>query len=482
VKQTITITHGDYHNVPSTFIHIGSSEGDLPLYLLSGEKESGFIVKHGIVSPWYYHSIIDRDGQRTIVCDAISLLACHELCDTLRDDALKRIRELAQGMTLLPTSFFDTSDGFIETWRIYFLKEGGILILPKQLSLVINHTVDQSIREAHYLRFIQSKVDPPFALIHQLTQLLYLSVMGFAPFELPIVKTTKSHHIPLALAHRSLDTPTSQFIDDVLEMSQQKQKEVAPSTYAANENLKWFVSHTEHLVWNVGPLPEDLDQVAQSDNSFATYYEQKKKASKRHLFLRKRGPLIATIAITLIVVSLTLYSFLHTIFKAPPTTHYNQQELISYMFEARNALDMQALGDVFVRSSANPFEKEVSTLLVSSKMRQVYDNIEAVVRADVWEKQGRPPIAESAIIYGVDDLHIEQISETTFKVAYNLYVPLLQQESSSSIVQQIHQQALVFLTDKKGYWTVETFTITDSLDPVLITVNTTSEDNRLLNE
>lgn len=456
--SSIRVSHTD----TTTKIHIGSGSGDLPLYLLSGEKEAGFIVRREKVEKWYYQSISVSDNERCITSDFIDIIPFLEITTTLRSSALSLIREVAQSLVALPANSLKTNGGFIETWRLFFIRGGGLLILPEQLSKVINHSVEQEERQLHFLRYLSPKVIPPFALSFQLTQFLYLAVAQVAPFESEVVKANKWRPIPLTLSHPELSSSTASWIDKTLTLSEERQREIASSAYSSEENLKWFIDESSSLEWQFSPLTQQKETKEQLE----TFCAHQERRYKRRLFLKKRGALILSIGIFVAILLSVGGKLLYNSMQKPPTSTMSASEVVMEFFNARNALDLQRMDTTLARSVKNPYQLEISSLFVTSQMRRAYEGVEAFVPANRWVEEGMGALQEGSTIYGYAHVELQEIKENHYIATYTFYSPI-----DESHIGQTYERVGITLTDKKGYFQIAEFTILESveLEPLLIT-------------
>ena len=144
-----------------TSICIGEASGDMPIHLMTGEKECAYIVYADRLEPWYWDALRDRDGFRFIDFPRIDVIGFTDIASKLRNDALKRLQELARALQRLPKRFIIPSNGFIETWRIWFLPDEGILIFPEQLSQIILYCASEQSRFLNLSLYLRPKIEVP---------------------------------------------------------------------------------------------------------------------------------------------------------------------------------------------------------------------------------------------------------------------------------------------------------------------------------
>jgi hypothetical protein len=480
----ITVTKTVVHGQHMTSICIGEASGDLPRHLMTGEKSCGYSVQSSQITPWYWDSIRDRDGRRFIdfMCDE-EVLPFSELTQSLRSEALSRLRELAQAFQLLPPRFIRPTNGYIETWRIYFFAAGGVLVLPEELSFIILSSAAEETKFTHITRFMKPDVEPPFGLCHQFTQFLYLAATGFSPYEDAYVREDRYRHIPLGLGFTALDSAFAHWIDTTLHLRAAEQRDKVSAAYSGEENLRWWLQETENFTW-VEQSSVEIDTLERTEKSVKQFREQQKKRAYRKQFFRKRGALVASITLGVLIL---LSIFIPTIYKSiqpPYTAGMPANAVIEEFFKAQNELDLTKMDASLSRGTKNPYAAEISGLFVQSKIRQAYEGIESIVRADQWIAAGMPPIVETAHIYGNTQISIEQIDENLYAAEYFAYYPLFDEpvvEGKTQVV-KIKKITEFTLTNTRGYWEITEINHKSEIPVETLQVETVAESQSLIDE
>lgn len=453
----IRISQSTFNGEKATAICIGEASGELPRHLLTGEKACGYIVRGEVVESWFYHSISDRDGMRYIISPSLDLLAFTELSGNLRPNALERLRELALALQKVPPGFLNPTKGFLETWRIFFIREGGVLLFPEKLSQLMLYSMGEEDRFTHFNRYLKPDVEHPFGLCHQFTQFLYGAATGFAPYEDPFVREDRWHHLPLALGFTSLPTGFAQWIDQVLSMPPNVQRESVSPAYSAEANLAWWLDQTANFTWTCGNALEPIDRLENLSAAVGTFRSGQKKRAQRRIFWRKRGALVVTIAFVAAIVLGMVGNMVYLGLQPPYTAGMSASGVIGEFFESQNALDVQKMGESLKRGVRNPFELEVSGLFVNTRVRKAYEGFDSVVRADEWVLAGRPAIPQSSLVYGVVDLQVEQVGPETYRATYVTIVPSTDGkivDSPIAVVDEMKRITDFTMSNAKGYWLI----------------------------
>ncbi len=404
---------------------IGEVSGEIPRHLLTGEQECGYIYRDGNLTELYYSRIIDIDGTRSILYDTPLLIPVTEIGRHFPHELTQKLLELSSAVQAAPRTFFENERGLIPSWRLYLLEQGGVVMLSERVSDLIFYSASTEDRNEHVHRYYRKDLYAPFALCHQFTQLLYLALADFAPFEAEEVKQTSYQPIPFQIATGCRDETASAMIDSILTMRISDQRASVSGAYSASENLSWFDEKIRDLTFTRVDNSVKREQLE-------TYRAVLKRKAQRREFWRKKGiALLVGAAALLIVISVSVQAILRS--NAPPATAgMSPQEVIQDFFAAQNALDIERMNESLARGVKNPFEQEVTTLFVNSRVRQAYEQFDAHITPDELKASERGTIPDTAILYGVDELQIFRDSEDSYIAEYLLYMPHVPQASEES--------------------------------------------------
>lgn len=461
-----------------TYIAIGDAEGELPRYMLQGRKDPGYIVKGDYIDPWYWESFSEQEGVRYVYFPELEISPVSSLRTSLRDRALPLVRELAEAILKLPADFLKLNNGVLPIWRIYFIQGGGILFFPEFLSDIIAATGDDDDRYASIGGWIRHGVEASFSLCNQMTQLLYFAATGKAPYHSPVVREAKFKVLPLADAAPVL-APTlskgiTRWVDSTLAISNNDQKK-ATGNQSPAEGLRWWLSQTATLEWQLPTLPGvlDADIMArlQADPTCGAFLIAQAKKAARSVFWRKKGWIVLLCVIIVAGVSTFAGSQIKRALTPPYTAGMEPQAVIAEYYTGQNELDIQKLEASLTGKAKSPVSMEVSNLFVTRQMRMAYEGINSMVPAPDWNAQGRPAIPDYAFVYGVDDVRVNQTGPNTWVATSVLYSPydyedlrpaeeketldLPASESKTSTVYLYEQtQEFTMEFNKKGWWEI----------------------------
>ncbi len=447
-------------NQEFTAICIGEVSGELPRHLLSGTQEPGYIYRNGLLTPLYYTAVRDIEGKRYLFYENIDILPFKEIAHSLKEEGKERILCLSKAFQTVKNDFLMSESGLIPTWRIFWLSGEGVLLLPDRISSLILYSASDEERDEHIYRYMKPNLLPPFALTHQLTQILYYSATGITPYEKKESKELKWTHIPLSLGFTNLDKRTCDAIDKILNMSLVDQRENFSGAYSTSENLSYFDSLFTPLPWDVKNEDPLFEESVVNSIPLHEYVTKFNKKAQQRAFFRKKGAAILVASAAVVIILLTLMQLIINANKAPYTSGMSPQEVVSEFFVGQNELDIEKMNASLQRGVKNPFENEVSSLFVNSRIRQAYEGIKSIISPSEYNAQEEKSIQESTIIYGVDNLMFDKQNENTILVTYDYYAPGVLAEGEAGYHLQVIQKVVKFtLNNTKGYERIENIEI-----------------------
>ncbi|MDI9429730.1 MAG: hypothetical protein GXY63_03480 [Spirochaetales bacterium] len=408
---------------PLSAITIASQEAQLPSYLVSGEKQPGYLWDGEHLTRWYWKSLSLFEGTRVLTFEALSITPLSQLSTTLRDEALTLVRRLAEALLRCDAAFLDLSSGIIPLWRLWVTDEGEILIMSQDIGDLFSSVSSDEERYLNIACWVHHTVHAPFSLIDQMTSLLYYSAVGTPPFADRNSREDGFRHLPLSMIETGLDERTVSFIDETLSMSLAKMRE-ASGNKLPHKALSAFLEQSEELVWNLEAVAQVMSEEARLASPKAAEFAQRQATrANAKIFWRKFGWIIITVALSLALVTSFVVGRVKESLAPPYTATFDQEEIIKAYYAAQNELDIQKMDAALARKVKNPSTMEVTNLFVTRQTRQAYESINVQVDPVQWIEEGMPPILEGAFIYGVSDVAIERLDEHSFIVHSTYWAP-----------------------------------------------------------
>lgn len=426
----------------ATQVFLGETSGELPRHLLIGMKECAYLVRNGERNEHYGQNITEQNRKRYLIINEEDAKPFSYLFTLEKEPALHLLLKVSEALLLLPPEFLQSGDGFIELWRIWFIGSDGILFLSRKISDTILVSIEDERRYFWSGRYRRSSVEVPFALCHQLTQLLYQILTGSAPYEEQQVRLDSYKHLPLAFF--GYQPSLAHFVDSTLAMPPRTQRIEVSAAYSTTQNVNWFIQQCGNF--NVEHIAKP--ELAKIENFKA---DQEKRVNVKQ-FLRKRGTLLATGLIVFIIVLSITISAIRSALAPPYTADLSAPEVIAEFFEAQNRLDGESMRAPLARGVKNPFEHEVTTLFVNSQVRQAYESFNPIVAAPLWLAKRDEPLPTGSLVYGVDEVEITASGPDSYLVTLLYYYPERQDAENANF--WVGEAALTLrfsVTDVKGY-------------------------------
>lgn len=435
-------------------IVIGDQSMELPTYLLQGEKAHGYLYKDGTLKRWYWKGLTVVDGKRCIYFDPIEIFAFEQIASTKRNQALSLVRDLANALMGLPSSFLDLSSGILPLWRVWGVEEGSLLILPQDVADLFASCSDEQKRFYHLGAWVHHGIHAPFALIDQLTAFLYFAAVGFAPFYDKDTREDAFKAVPLALCSVNLNKATTSFIDKTLSLSLTKMRDVS-GNMESHKALAFFLAQTEQLTWDLPMLQEprkreDLCAIP----ACASFLEAQRKRAVRNRFWRKKGWIVITVAVSVIAVAWFTTSRIQTSLTPPYTAGMPPITIIEEFYAGQNALDLQKMEASLAKKTKNPASMEVTNLFVTRQTRQAYEGINTQIDPNRWISEGKLAILEGTFLYGVADLRVKSVDERTFIAEGTLYTPY-SYSNEEEVTEQAQKGIRIFTYKIEQQFTVD---------------------------
>ncbi len=484
------ILHTNLEGKEKTCIRLGSDEFSVPLHLMTGEKQKGYIYSNGALEPWYWDGLCTIEHNRYVYFDHLDIKPITEIRTAYRKDALDIVRNIAIALSLTDKNFLDLQVGLIPLWRFFIIDEDSVLILPPDLSNLFAVFFEDKERYHYSGAFAKGGTEENFAFLRELGELLYMALTGRAPYEEKKIRDFGYKELPLELfdsLFSSLDEKTKGFINFTLHAKSREQRDIMGNTQDG-KNLSWFIKNTASLSWNVADLTEEEimanDAKLEASEVYKNHWKKIEEGAKRNNFWRKRGTLIITITIATLLIGGFLFSYISNLLEPPSTVGLDEIGVIESFYNAQSNLDVTGLQESLKGVSA-PQETEVINLYVTTQTRKAYERLE-VMRADEWVDNGKPAINSNVFIYGLDDLVITKTGENQFHAEFTFYSPYsyeddkeLKPEELTGMPIYVYKESQDFTTawNDRGWWNIVDITnpTVEFIEVIQIPVITTSE-------
>ena len=375
----------------------------IPIHLVENEKMDGILVRGDNTESWNYNSFSVVGTQRCFVFDRIKLSPISTIFTTHRKNALDIIRKIGKALESASDRFLDLETGIFPLRRIYIVDEDDVLLLPPDMGSLMSVFMDDERRGDDVSALYKGRTESGFTLILEMAELLYYAATGYLPYEDDDVKRNRYRYYPIENAMKSLgeklDEKTAGLINVILKAKSQQMRDIM-GNFHAGKALYWFNEKAAELEWNL----ENRNSIEEREavmnaGDYIAWKEKTKSVAKRVNFWRRKGTIITVCTVIAAVFLWALTSWLLNFFAPPVTRDMEPEEIIEFVYEAQNDLNSNDIATA-CKGTKLPQENEVTTLFVSTRMRQAYEMMNPVVRADKWIEAGKVPIKDTQTIYG----------------------------------------------------------------------------------
>ncbi|WP_041623149.1 hypothetical protein [Spirochaeta thermophila] len=136
------------------------------------------------------------------------------------------------------------------------------------------------------------------------------------------------------------------------------------------------------------------------------------RAFRVHRFFRRYGAILGGGAAVLGLILLVLISTIQNANRPPATIGLDPLEVARLYYESINRIDPETLRDCLI-SDDDPVYRELTHLFVIVRVRTAVERTLPLVSPEQWVEEGMPPLPEGTVLYGVADLRLSTLQETS---------------------------------------------------------------------
>ena len=283
---------------------------------------------------------------------------------------------------------------------MFFLKKGGILLLPEKLMQKILALEPIDRRIAYFNSFNHPDLTGEENCVFFLATVTYRLITGFSPF---VGTTEEELHtemryfppLPATLKRPGLDEELSDFLQLFLIMKEKL-------------SLSEWVQKIEHF--SKQPLMHSLtrEEMEKKAKETERFLSQRKSSHRRRTFWMKHRTHVILASLLTLVGGYFVYDVLSNALRPPRTVGMPPEQVVNLFYTSMNTLDHQAMEDCVKGKAGKAYINEVTQLYVVSRMRMSVEFKSGMLDAESWYRKGRPPLQEGVTLYGIAELKIDQ--------------------------------------------------------------------------
>lgn len=401
-------------------------------------RESGFILNGDTVEEFNLPEITEIDNKIVLYSKTLNC-GVKPLFDS--DNDIKTIGEIirffsilkAKGISLTPYS----------NNLIYKTDNGDLLMMPPSIINYINDRASLAKKLSDQSIYIHPDLKSERSLLFSIGILLYEHTTDGYPIVYSDVedlrdKMRRKVIIKPRWKNIRLNDEVCHLIDNLLDSD-------------VEISLEETMGKMEPILKD-GIFREDGDLIQE-----AILYEKLKTKMLnseiwRHRFIKYKGLLIG-VGIGLIILIAFFGSIISNALKPPKTVGFSRLQVVETYFAAFQTLDPELIDDVLAKGVNKNDSNEISTLYVTTKMRTQNDPSAVMLSPAEWLKLDDEKRAVTDV-YGIYNLKIEPLSETTFNVHYEKwYTQAANEDISAEYVMEVHKLVMneIFTLTKTEY-------------------------------
>jgi len=404
-------------------VAIKNSEG----YIISGSGE---------ISPWPIERFIEFEG------DMVALGPRLEESKSFKMDAVtpEIISRLLPAVSLLKADGFPLNGLYSKAVR--WLSDGGVLIYPpKLISWMVELNQDSRM-------WIHPDRKGESGWSFSLGVLSWQALTGSDPFA-GETNEARRERIRLGILPplESLVPGVTQNAESFIRKALIGPDETAPSLEDWDTFIKLWLH--EGIVSTL-PETESLERKTRATDKAAGV--EKKLRNRR--WLRKSGwKFLISIAVIAVVLGFASAPVRKAL-EAPVTAGMLPLEVAETYYKAIDNMDSEIMADCLAKKIGKDDVRLITTIYVTTKMRQGYEGIGNPPIASDWIKDGKPELPEGIWPWGISDLTLKELDNGRIEARYRLWTPPEGGTESEAASWSISRIDILSFTQERRSWEI----------------------------
>ncbi len=147
-----------------------------------------------------------------------------------------------------------------------------------------------------------------------------------------------------------------------------------------------------------------------------------KKLRNRRWFRKSGWKLLVSVAVIAGVLAF-ISAPIRKALEAPVTAGMPPMEVAETYYRAIDDMDSEIMDDCLAKKIGKDDVRLITTVYVTSKMRQGYEGIGDPPLASDWIKDGKPELSEGIWPWGISDLTLKQLNDGRIEARYRFWTP-----------------------------------------------------------
>ena len=418
--------------------------------LVDLKKEHGWILHHDRFEPWTISGTAEIEGKVYFYGPYVEgKLLAH----LLKDQSENRIRYISRLATVLERMRSASLPvDRLHTNGIIFSEQGKVFVFPPKIMESIKRLQGETTNLQVYGYYNHPLLEGERNNSFSLGVLSYLATTEDYPYsgetEIEVHEKMREFNVvPPHLKKIGIKEQVSLFIMRSLRDS-----------YGTPPDLcEWVEASAE---WADQGIHEEISESlkATREEEGAKIGTSSTRSFNRKVFLHRNRGKIMISAIALAAAVWIISSIVSSALEPPVTLGMGPREVVELFYTSVNRFDSETLEQCLGRGVKAAEVREVLNLYVLSRVRMAYEGTSGIMPAQEWLDQGRPELPEGTSVYGIANLTIKKINETTFTASYEKWVPQNSEQDPNTettpIISGTQNVDRLILENKGTHWVI----------------------------
>ncbi len=379
-----------------------SATGFARTRLVQVARTPAWVIRGEEVEEWRPLGFTEHQGAFCLYGPDIQAVTLHEVLHSRSgEQALGYLNRLARALTTA------THNGFtfprIATFGVWFLNDGGVLLLPRQLV----DTICESLPRERTLEMVDRFNHPDYAgekaLDFALAALTYTATVGRYPYGGMTLEE---------LRERMRDRPPTEPLVVRPELKP-RLAEALTSSLSPERAAGAGIERWPHLLEDLRSAGLYVSGIDEEHERLLREAERREKRFERSYhragYLRRNGFRLVVSALVIALVGGVAGNIIYQQLQPRSISGYAPEEVVRVFYESINTLNHETMQEAVVDGAGRQEIDQVMRMYVGSRVRLAMEHREGFLNAQDWRDQGKPEIEPGEMLFGIAELEIEHL-------------------------------------------------------------------------
>lgn len=348
-------------------------------------------------SPWRFENLVQEEGAGLLLGPDFPDFRSLDEAGNLEEE-MGFLKTLARGFEALAADKA-LPRGIVSAGILFSLDGRRLLVLPPEAAAKALIAAGAEARATAVARLTSSQADGPEAdasfLIAQAAYFFATGqcAYGNAAAEAGSIAPARPSAIAAVLAAPRLDPDVGALIDKAL-------------SDPRKVGLAEWVGALEKASIRGWLREVSAAEAAEFEHRRASAEAESEAKKKRAAFWRRRGGIVAAIAIAIAVIGFVVGDMMRAQRDKPDFSSLPSSELVAHYYKAIDDIDLDSLQACGKNRAFKADYDYVMNTMVLSKTRMAYESKSPIINATTWVADGKPKLDSTAFLYGIAGLSI----------------------------------------------------------------------------